>query len=119
LLKLFFKPFYRLGKGLKVFLRYRILPQGNKGGYFRRDGFYWFHDDCSSLVIYPRTRRRLLVYDGKCCFSFLAVPGINGYAIFGTVVMIPGFVGRSGVIKYPADFEFTLCCDKGGILENF
>jgi hypothetical protein len=32
--------------------------------------------------------------------------------------MIPGFSGGSGVIKYPADFEFSPLCDKGRILEN-
>jgi hypothetical protein len=60
-----------------------------------------------------------LVYYGKCWFAVPVVPGVNGYAVFGTVVIIPGFAGGLAVMKYPADFEFTLCCDKGGILENF
>jgi hypothetical protein len=59
-----------------------------------------------------------LVYDGKCRFAFSAVPGINGYAVFGTVVTIPGFLCGLAVIKYPADFEFPLFRDKGGIFEN-
>jgi hypothetical protein len=39
--------------------------------------------------------------------------GINDYAVFGTVVMIPGFIGGFTVIKYPADFKFPLRRDKG------
>jgi hypothetical protein len=34
------------------------------------------------------------------------------------MVMIPGFTGGSTVIKYPADFEFPLRGNEGGILEN-
>jgi hypothetical protein len=45
------------------------------------------------------------------------VPGINDYAFFGTIIMIPGFPGGPAVIKYPADFIFPLFRDKGGILE--
>jgi hypothetical protein len=58
-----------------------------------------------------------LVYYGKGWFSFPAVPAINGYTVLGTVVMIPGFIGGPGVVKYPADFEFPPHRDKGGILE--
>jgi hypothetical protein len=59
-----------------------------------------------------------LVYDGKGWFAISAVPDINAYAIFGIVVMIPGFAGSPGVIKYPADFEFPPLRDKGRIFEN-
>jgi hypothetical protein len=31
--------------------------------------------------------------------------------------MIPGFVGGFTVLKHPADFEFSLFRDEGGILE--
>jgi hypothetical protein len=58
-----------------------------------------------------------LIDYGKGWFSFSAVPGINGYAVVGTMVMIPGFVGGFAVIKHPADFEFSLFRDKGGIFE--
>jgi hypothetical protein len=34
------------------------------------------------------------------------------------MVTIPGFTGSFTVGKYPADFEFSLFRDKGGILEN-
>jgi hypothetical protein len=67
---------------------------------------------------YPHKRRVcLLVNYGKSWFSFPAVPGINGYAIFGTMIMIPGFVSGFAVIKYPAYFEFSLLCDKEGVFE--
>jgi hypothetical protein len=59
-----------------------------------------------------------LVKYGKCWFAFPAVPGINGYAVTGAVVMIPGFTGGFAVSKYPADFEFPLFRDKGGIFEH-
>jgi hypothetical protein len=59
----------------------------------------------------------LLVYDGKLVYTGIGTMGINGYAVFGTMVMIPGFAGGLGVIKYPADFKFPLLCNKGGILE--
>jgi hypothetical protein len=59
-----------------------------------------------------------LVYYGKCWFTFPVVPGVDGYAVFGTVVMIPSFAGGPSVIKYPADFEFTLWGNEGGIPKN-
>jgi hypothetical protein len=59
-----------------------------------------------------------LLYDGKYWFAGLIAPGVNGYAVLGTVVTIPGFSGSPGIIKYPADFEFPLSRDKGGIFEN-
>jgi hypothetical protein len=61
----------------------------------------------------------LFVYYGKFVYTPIGTAGINGYAVVGTVIMIPGFVGGSAVVKYPADFEFSLRGDKGGIFENF
>jgi hypothetical protein len=55
--------------------------------------------------------------NGKYGFPLLVTPGINAYAIIGAVIVIPGFPGGFSVIKYPADFEFPLRRDKGGILE--
>jgi hypothetical protein len=34
------------------------------------------------------------------------------------MVMIPGFLYGLAVIKYPADFEFSLLRNEEGILEN-
>jgi hypothetical protein len=34
------------------------------------------------------------------------------------MVMIPGFLCGLAVIKYPADFEFPLLRNEGGILKN-
>jgi hypothetical protein len=59
----------------------------------------------------------LFVDDGKYGFAFMIVPGINTYAVFGTVVTIPGFSGGFPVIEYPADFEFPLRGNEGRILE--
>jgi hypothetical protein len=47
----------------------------------------------------------------------MAASGVDFNASTGDVMDISGFIGGSGVIKYPADFEFPLRCDKGGILE--
>jgi hypothetical protein len=60
----------------------------------------------------------LCAYHGKLVCTRIGAAGINDYAVIGTVVMIPGFAGGFAVIKYPADFEFPLFRDKGGILEN-
>jgi hypothetical protein len=43
---------------------------------------------------------------------------VKDYVVFGTVVMIAGFVGGFTGIENPADFKFPLGRDKGGILEN-
>jgi hypothetical protein len=60
----------------------------------------------------------LFVYYGKLVYTPIGAAGINDEAIFGTVIMIPGFLGGSAVVKYPADFEFPLFRDKGGILKD-
>jgi hypothetical protein len=59
----------------------------------------------------------LIINDSKYGFALLIAPCINTYTVIGTVVMIPGFSGGFSVIKNPADFEFSLYCDKRGILE--
>jgi hypothetical protein len=61
----------------------------------------------------------LFAYYGKLVYTGIGEAGINGYAVFGTVVMIPGFIGGFTVVKYPADFEFPLFRNKRGIFENF
>jgi hypothetical protein len=47
----------------------------------------------------------------------MAASGVDFNAAAGDVIDISGFIGGSGVIKYPADFEFSLFRDEGGILE--
>jgi hypothetical protein len=59
----------------------------------------------------------LFVYHGKLACTRIGAAGINDYAVIGAMVMIPGFIGGSTVIKYPADFEFPPLRDKGGIFE--
>jgi hypothetical protein len=60
----------------------------------------------------------LVVYYGKCRAACFVVSGVNEYAVFGTVVMIAGFLRGFAVVKYPADFVFPLFRDKGGIFED-
>lgn len=60
----------------------------------------------------------LFVYYGKLVYTPIGAAGINDEAIFGTVIMIPGFTGILGVIKYPAYLEFPLRGDEGGFFEN-
>jgi hypothetical protein len=52
---------------------------------------------------------------GKPAYPRIVAPGINGYAIFGTVIIVPGRPGSPGIIKYPADFVFPPFRDEGGI----
>jgi hypothetical protein len=55
----------------------------------------------------PHTRGVLLIADkGVFGFSGNGAPGVNGYAVTGTVIGVPGFPGGFAVGKYPADFEF-------------
>jgi hypothetical protein len=60
----------------------------------------------------------LTINYGKYGFALFIAPGINTYALISAVIMIPGFSGGFPAIEYPADFEFPLRRDKGGILEN-
>jgi hypothetical protein len=48
----------------------------------------------------------------------MAASGVDFNAVADDVIDISGFIGGSGVIKYPADFVFPLRGNDGGILEN-
>jgi hypothetical protein len=60
----------------------------------------------------------LFVYYGKLVYTPIGEAGKNDETVFGTVILIAGFTGSPGVIKYPAYFEFSLRGDEGGIFEN-
>jgi hypothetical protein len=60
----------------------------------------------------------LLVYYGKYRPACFMSSGINGYAVIGTMIMIPGFAGGFSAEENPANFVFPLFRDKGGIFEN-
>ena len=47
----------------------------------------------------------------------MAVAFVDVNAVAGDMMDISGFLGGSGVIKNPADFEFSLRDNEGGILE--
>jgi hypothetical protein len=86
--------------------------------YFRRssntlNGLFFLI--CLSSCFY---RRWLFAYHGKLACTRIGVAGIDDYAVIGTVVMIPGFAGGFSCGENPADFEFPLFRDEGGILEN-
>jgi hypothetical protein len=60
----------------------------------------------------------LFAYYGKFVFSGIAAADVKGCAVFGAVVIIPGFIGGPAGGKNPADFEFPLRGDEGGMFEN-
>jgi hypothetical protein len=62
----------------------------------------------------------LLIADkGVLGFTGNGAPGVNEYAVTGTVIDKPGFFGGFAVGENPADFEFPLFRDQGRIFEYF
>jgi hypothetical protein len=73
-----------------------------------------------AVKIPPHTRGVLLIADkGVFGFTGNGAPGVNGYAVTGTVIGVPGFPGGFAVGEYPADFVFPPLRDEGGIFEYF
>jgi hypothetical protein len=70
---------------------------------------------------YPCIRGGLLLIADKGVLGFAGdgVLGVNGYAVTARVINKPGFLGGFAAGKYPADFDFSLLCDEGGIFEYF
>jgi hypothetical protein len=66
-----------------------------------------------------RGRIKLIADKGVFGFAGNGAPGVNGYAVTGTVIDVPGFFGGFAVTEYPADFEFSPLRDEGGIFEYF
>jgi hypothetical protein len=61
----------------------------------------------------------LIADNGVFGFTRSGTPGVNWYAVIGTVINIPGFFRGFAVGEYPADFDFPPFRDKGGIFEYF
>jgi hypothetical protein len=79
---------------------------------------YLFMFVAPGVRIPPHTRGVLLIADkGEFGFAGNGAPGVDGYAVTGTVINVPGFFGGFAVGEYPADFEFSLLRDEGGIFE--
>ena len=55
----------------------------------------------------------LIADDGKPGSLLVAASGVDFNAAAGDVMDISGFIGGSGVIKYPADFVFPLRGNEG------
>ena len=72
----------------------------------------------SERFLFPHRGYLLITYNGKPDSLLVAASGVNFNASNGDMMDISGFIGGSGVIKYPADFEFPLRGNEGGILEN-
>jgi hypothetical protein len=82
--------------------------------------------DCLFMFVapigkFPRIRGGVLLIadNGVSGFAGGGTPGVNGYAVIGTVIDVPGFPGGFTVREYPADFEFPPLRDKGGVFEYF
>ena len=72
----------------------------------------------SERLLFLHRSYLLTADDGKPDSLLMAASGVDFNAAAGDVMDIPGFIGGSDVIKYPADFEFSLRGNEGGILEN-
>ena len=68
---------------------------------------------------YKRGCINLITDNGVFGFACGGVPGVNGYAVFGNRINVPGFFRGFSVGKHPADFDFPPLRDKGGIFEYF
>jgi hypothetical protein len=71
-----------------------------------------------NLQYLAQAGRWSIVNNGKTGRLFTAVTCVNINAVVGDVIDISGFTGGFPVVKNPADFEFSLWRDDGGILEN-
>ena len=72
----------------------------------------------SERLLFPHRGYLLTADDGEPDGPLIAASGVDCNAVTGDMVDISGFIGGSGVIKYPADFEFALRGNEGGIFEN-
>jgi hypothetical protein len=72
---------------------------------------------CSEGLLFPHRVYLLTADDGKPDSPLMVASGVDFNAAAGDVMDIPGFIGGSGVIKYPADFEFSLRRNERRILE--
>ena len=71
----------------------------------------------SERFLFPHRGYLLIANDGKPGSPLVAALGVDFNAAAGDMMDISGFSGDSGVIKYPADFVFSLRGNDGGILE--
>jgi hypothetical protein len=78
--------------------------------------FYMFLKN-SERLLFPHRGYLLIANDGKPGSPLVAASGVDFNAVAGDVIDISGFIGGSGVIKYPADFVFPLFRNEEGILE--
>jgi hypothetical protein len=73
----------------------------------------------SSLNDTPHKRGlRSIINDSKTGSPFTAAVFVNVNAVAGDMMDISRFIGDFTGMKNTADFEFSLRCDEGGILEN-
>jgi hypothetical protein len=71
----------------------------------------------SERFLFPHRGCLLTADDGKPDSPLVAAFGVDFNAAAGDVMDISGFIGGLPVIKYPADFEFSLRGNEGGILK--
>jgi hypothetical protein len=73
----------------------------------------------SERFLFPHRVYLLTADDGKPGGRLMAVCGVDFNASAGDMMDISGFVSGVPVIKNPADFEFSLFRNEGGIFEYF
>ena len=71
----------------------------------------------SERFLFPHRGYLLIADDGKADSLLVAALGVDFNAAAGDVMGIPGFIGCFPAGKHPADFEFPLRGNEGGILE--
>jgi hypothetical protein len=72
----------------------------------------------SERFLFPHRGCLLITYNGKPDSPLMVASGVDFNTSAGDVMDIPRFAGGVPGIKNPADSEFPLRCNEGGILED-